>query len=98
MLQTKTKREDFERSIHISYSQLKTYLTCPQKYQFQYVRGIPWEFVPEYFPFGRAIHEVAKVFYRNLKETGQRIPLPDLTQQFKQTWDKETQGNNIRYK
>jgi putative RecB family exonuclease len=98
MLPKATKREDFERYIHISYSQLKTYLTCPQKYQFQYVRGIPWEFIPEYFPFGRAIHEVAKVFYRNLKETGQRIPLDELTQHFKQTWDRETQGNNIRYK
>ncbi len=97
MLQ-KTKREDFERYIHISYSQLKTYLTCPQKYEFQYVRGIPWEFVPEYFPFGRAIHETAKAFYRTLKETGQRLSLQDLTEHFKGCWDKETQGDNIRYK
>ena len=98
MLPKATKREDFEQYIHISYSQLKTYLTCPQKYQFQYVRGIPWEFVPEYFPFGRAIHEAAKLFYRTLKETGQRISLDDLTQHFKESWDRETQGNNIRYK
>jgi ATP-dependent helicase/DNAse subunit B len=98
MLQNATKREDFERYLHISYTQLNTYLKCPQKYEFQYVRGIQWEFIPEYFPFGRAIHEAAKLFYKTLKETGQRIPLVDLTQHFKQTWDKETQGNNIRYK
>jgi putative RecB family exonuclease len=97
MLQ-KTKREDFERNIYISYSQLKTYLTCPQKYQFQYVRGIPWEFTPEYFPFGRAIHESARLFYKTLKETGQRLPLNDLIAHFKATWDRETQGYNIRYK
>jgi len=97
MLQTKTKREDFDRSLHISYTQLNTYLKCPQKYEFQYVRGIPWEFIPEYFPFGRAMHEAAKVFYKTLKETGQRMPLADLTQHFKATWDRETQGN-IRYK
>ena len=83
MLQSKTTKRGFERYLHISYSQLNTYLKCPQKYEFQYVRGIPWEFVPEYFPFGRAIHEAAKLFYRTLKETGQRMPLADLTQHFK---------------
>ena len=98
MLPKATKREDFEQYIHISYSQLKTYLTCPQKYQFQYVRGIPWEFIPEYFPFGRAIHEAAKLFYKTLKETGQRMPLADLTQHFRQTWDRETEGDKIRFK
>lgn len=98
MLQSVTEREDFDRYPHISYSQLKTYLTCPQKFELQYVRGIPWEFIPEYFPFGRAIHEAAKLFYRTLKETGQRIPLEELTRHFKGYWDKETQGNNIRYK
>jgi putative RecB family exonuclease len=98
MLQSKTKREDFERYLHISYTQLSTYLKCPQKYEFQYVKGLPWEFIPEYFPFGRAIHEAAKLFYRTLKETGQRMPLADLTQHFKHIWDRETQGNNIRYK
>src|SRR4030042_4318809 len=98
MLQSKTKREDFERYLHISYTQLNTYLKCPQKYEFQYVRGLPWEFMPEYFPFGRAIHEAAKLFYKTLKETGQRMPLTDLTQHFKATWDREPQGNNIRHK
>lgn len=98
MLPKATKREDFDRYIHISYSQLKTYLTCPQKYQFQYVRGLAWEFIPEYFPFGKAIHEAAKLFYRTLKETGRRPALEDMTAHFKRCWDKETQGNNIRYK
>jgi len=82
MLQLKTKREDFERYLHISYSQMNTYLKCPQKYEFQYVKGLPWEFVPEYFPFGRAIHEAAKLLYRTLKETGRRPTLEDTTEHF----------------
>jgi hypothetical protein len=50
MLQN-TKREDFERYLHISYTQLNTYLKCPQKYEFQYVRGIPWgSSYPNTFP------------------------------------------------
>ncbi|NWG03593.1 MAG: PD-(D/E)XK nuclease family protein [Syntrophaceae bacterium] len=98
MLKKETSKEAFERYIHISYSQLKTYLTCPQKYEFQYVMGLPWEFIPEYFPFGKAIHEAAKIFYRTLKETGRRPTLEDTTEHFKACWDKETQVNNIRYK
>ena len=98
MPQKPTKREDFERYLHISYTQLSTYLKCPQKYEFQYVKGLPWEFVPEYFPFGRAIHEAAKLFYKTLKETGQRMPLADLTQHFESMWDRETEGKNIRYR
>ena len=47
-----TKPEDFDKHLHISHSQVKTFLTCSQKYYFQYVRGLPWEFIPDYFPFG----------------------------------------------
>ncbi len=91
------EKVDFARHLHISYSELKTYLTCPQKHLFQYVRGLPWEFVPEYFPFGRSIHKTAELFYRTLKEKGERISLEALTQRFKESWDRESQGN-IRYK
>jgi len=91
-----TKPEDFDRYLHISNSQLKTFLTCPQKYYFQYVRGLPWEFIPDYFPFGRSIHFAAKVFYRSLKDTGRRISQDDLIGHFIESWDQESQGN-IRY-
>jgi integrase len=53
------KHEDLDLCLHISHSQLRTHLTCSQRYLFQYVRGIPWEFVPDYFPFGRSIHTSA---------------------------------------
>jgi len=54
--------EDFKSFIHISNNQMRTYLQCPQKYQFQYVRGMEWEFIPDYLPLGRAIHKGAEVF------------------------------------
>jgi len=92
-----TKPEDFDRHLHISNSQLKTFLTCPQKHYFQYVRGLPWEFIPDYFPFGRSIHTPVKVFYKSLKDTGQRISLEELLANFIQSWERESQGN-IRYK
>ena len=91
-----TKPEDFDRHLHISNSQLKTFLTCSQKHYFQYVRGLPWEFIPDYFLFGRAIHAAAKAFYLALKDTGIRISQEDLIDHFIKCWDHETQGN-IRY-
>jgi CRISPR/Cas system-associated exonuclease Cas4 (RecB family) len=88
---------NFDSHLHISYGQLKTYLTCPQKYLFQYVRGLPWEFIPEYYPFGRSVHKAAEVFYRTLKETGQRITLDELVNHFIETWIRESQAN-IRFR
>jgi CRISPR/Cas system-associated exonuclease Cas4 (RecB family) len=58
---------------------------------------MPWEFVPEYFPFGRSIHEAVTAFYRTLKETDQRISLDDLINHFRESWDRESQGK-IRFK
>ena len=91
-----TKPEDFDRHLHISNSQLKTFLTCSQKHYFQYVRGMPWEFIPDYFPFGGAIHAAAKAFYRALKDTGIRISQDDLIGHFIKSWDQESQ-KDIRY-
>jgi CRISPR/Cas system-associated exonuclease Cas4 (RecB family) len=91
-----TKPEDFDRHLHISNSQLKTFLTCSQRHYFQYVRGLPWEFMPDYFPFGRAIHIAGKAFYLALKETGKRISMDDLIDHFIKSWDQESQ-KEIRY-
>lgn len=90
------KREDLDLCLHISHSQLRTYLTCSQRYLYQYVRGLPWEFIPDYFPFGRSVHTAAKAFYLSMKETGKRISLEELTGHFTKSWDHESQGN-IRY-
>ena len=91
-----TKPEDFDKYLHISHSQVKTFLTCPQKYYFQYVRGLPWEFIPDYFPFGKAIHGAVKPFYLSLKDTGIRISLDDLIGHFFKSWEQESQ-KDIRY-
>ena len=91
-----TKPEDFDRHLHISNSQLKTFLTCSQKHYFQYVRGLPWDFIPDYFPFGGAIHAAAKAFYQALKDTGIRISQDDLIGHFIKSWDQESQ-KDIRY-
>jgi hypothetical protein len=46
-------REEAEVQLHFSFSQLNTYLICPQKYNFQYVIGLNWETKPVALPFGK---------------------------------------------
>ena len=57
--------------LHLSFSQLNTYLMCPMKYAHQYVYGTPWETKPAALAFGKAIHKAAEVYYRILMETGE---------------------------
>ena len=46
----------WEGMLHISKSQLQTYLQCSQRYRYQYVLATPWEAVPATMVFGRAMH------------------------------------------
>jgi integrase len=68
-------RGEFENQLHFSFSQLNTYLICPAKYGHSYVWGTPWETRPVALPFGKAIHRAAETYYRNLKDTGEIIPV-----------------------
>jgi len=91
------KHDQFESFVHISYNQVRTFLQCPQKYFYQYVRGMEWEFIPEYFPFGRAIHKAVEGFYRHIAEKGQKLPLDIFLELFKKTW-KLALTEKIRFK
>ena len=64
----------FQSELHISYSQIFTYLACSLKYQFQYVEQRPHERVSIALMFGSAIHSAIERYYRSLKENG----VPDL--------------------
>ena len=69
-LERVSKAEVMER-LHISYSQLKTFLMCPQKYMYQYVIGAEWERKSAALPFGSAIHKAVENYYRSLQEMGE---------------------------
>ena len=66
--------QEFQSELHISYSQIFTYLACSLKYQFQYVEQRPHERVSIALMFGSAIHSAIERYYRSLKENG----VPDL--------------------
>jgi putative RecB family exonuclease len=67
--------KEFQSTLHISYSQIFTYLACSLKYKFQYVEQRPHERVSIALMFGSAIHSAIERFYRSLKENGVPDPL-----------------------
>jgi putative RecB family exonuclease len=66
--------QKFQSELHISYSQIFTYLACSLKYKFQYFERRRHERVSIALMFGSAIHSAIERYYRSLKENG----VPDL--------------------
>mgnify|MGYP001816646557 CR=1 FL=1 len=87
--------KESEAQLHFSYSQLNTYLICPQKYHFQYVIWLDWETKPIALPFGKAIHKSAETYYLNLLETGEIIPAEHLIAVFESTFDQDIKNTDI---
>lgn len=65
----------FQSELHISYSQIFTYLACSLKYKFQYVEQRLHERVSIALMFGSAIHSAIERYYRSLKDNGVPDPL-----------------------
>ena len=87
--------EEAKTHLHFSYSQLNTYLICPMKYAHNYVWGTPWEAKPVALPFGKAVHKAAEDYYRNLKETGEIIPVDEVIATFEFAFMEETGKTDI---
>jgi putative RecB family exonuclease len=80
---TKTESlQDLKRELHVSHSQIFTYLNCSLKYRFMYVEARPPERVSIALPFGSAIHGSLERYYRTIKEKGEREPLSVLQELF----------------
>jgi len=80
-----TKRQalqEFKNELHISHSQIFTYLNCSLKYKFQYIEGRPPERISIALFFGSAIHAAIEMQYRSLKNKGRVEPLKAICDRF----------------
>jgi putative RecB family exonuclease len=84
--------------LHISYSQLNTYLSCPLKYRFQYVEQHKPERIGSGLVFGKAIHEAAATFHRSIMEDGEPLPESVATQIFEEHLLRELKESPIHFK
>ena len=74
--------QNLRNQLHISHSQLFTYLNCSLKYWFAYVQRLPGKHSSIALHFGKAIHASLEAFYLVLKETGAKLSLPELQSVF----------------
>jgi CRISPR/Cas system-associated exonuclease Cas4 (RecB family) len=75
--------------LHISVSQIRTYLRCPRSYQLRYVMGARPAFKPVAFAFGTSFHAALARFYVAVKEEGAPPPLQLVTEAFRDAWQRE---------
>lgn len=74
--------KEFQSELHISHSQIFTYLNCSLKYYFQYVESKPPEWIGIALPFGSAIHSAIEMYYRSLKNKGRAETLDAIVGRF----------------
>jgi putative RecB family exonuclease len=82
---------------HLSASQLKLYLQCPKKYQFQYIDLIPRAFRPSALAFGSALHSTLSWFHK-AEMQGAKVPQEKLVKVFEIDWYSQKADELIRYK
>jgi len=65
-----------DQHLHISYSQVWTYLNCSLRYYFQYVRGLDRQHTSIALIFGSAMHKALERYYKDIMESR---PVPELS-------------------
>ncbi len=77
-----TASQNFNQDLHISNSQIFTYLNCSLKYRFHYVEKRSPERVSIALPFGGAIHAAIEMYYRAIQNNNQIESVESLWKRF----------------
>lgn len=75
--------------LHVSYSQIHTYLICPEKFRQQYVASRPPSHRSGDLVFGSAVHGALARYHAHLMESGEKPPLDEVKREFDALWDIE---------
>jgi len=89
------KLRDFREDLHISHSQIFTYLNCSLKYYFSYVEGRMPEHRPAAMLFGSAIHAAIARYYKGVLKKGKPEPLSLYQDLFHDHWNWGTEDTGI---
>lgn len=76
-------------ALHVSVSQIKTWLRCPRQYELRYVRGAEPEVVPTALAFGSAFHGALAAHYM-AKKDGRTIGDDEMLEGFRAVWAEKT--------
>lgn len=82
---------------HLSSSQLRLYLQCPQKYRFQYIDLVPKTFRASALAFGSALHS-ALSWYHKAELGGTKVTEHQLAKIFETDWYSQKADEEVRWK
>ena len=83
----------FSGTLHVSASQVSTYLTCPERFRLQYVESRSPSHRSGDLVFGSAVHGALAEYHRRIQaDPDTPVPLDDLLGAFERQMDKEQDG------
>ena len=71
---------------YISWSALSTFRTCPLKYKFRYVDGLPEESVSSALVFGSGIHSAVEQHYQAVLTGEEQLDIERLMFAYRSAW------------
>jgi putative RecB family exonuclease len=87
--------KELKNELHVSHSQIFTYLNCSLKYLFSYVEARKAERLSVALPFGSAIHTVMERYYRSLMNGGIAESLEALEDVFTESFSLAVDEANV---
>jgi len=81
--------------LHLSYSQINTFMTCSLKYYFHYVERADPEMLSVALPFGKTIHAAIERYYKKIKAGGPAEDSATLGDFFEETFLCNTANDSV---
>ena len=75
--------------LHVSYSQVRTFLICPAKLEHSHILGTEPSHRPVALVLGGSVHHALAAYYGHVHQTGVKMPLEDLRAAFRDRFDAE---------
>jgi putative RecB family exonuclease len=82
---------------YLSFSAVNTFVSCPLKYAFRYLMGLPEETISSSLAFGSAFHAGLEHFFREMLAGNEPPRLDILLGVFWDSWHRNTEGQSIQF-
>lgn len=80
---------ELRKQPHVSYSAIRSYILCPQKFLHSYTLKTEPSHRPMVLVLGSAVHEALAAYYAHLQSTGTKITEAELLDVFRDRIDRE---------
>ena len=77
------------QGLHVSYSQVRSFLVCPAKFQHAYILETEPSHRPVALVLGGSVHHALAQYYGHVHQTGEKMPLEGLCAAFRDRFDAE---------